>query len=69
MRKFLKYINVIQTKYILDSFNKKIKRSRLNPFNPLSYLTVLLVLLIGLILFGILGFLKEIDLKNPFKWQ
>ena len=42
---------------------------RLNPYNPLSYVTICLVLVIGLVMFGVVGFWKEIDVKNPFKWD
>lgn len=42
---------------------------KLNSFNPLSYLTIVVMLIVGLILFGIIGIKKEMDLKNPFKWN
>ena len=42
---------------------------RLNPFNPLSYLTVIITLIYGVVCFGIIGFWKEIDSRNPFKWN
>jgi hypothetical protein len=42
---------------------------RLNPFNPLSYITVVISIMIGILMFGFVGVWKEIDLKNPFKWD
>lgn len=69
MRNFLKFIKVIQIKKQNDKFGNERKYYRLNPFNPLSYITLLLVLIIGLILFGFLGFKREIDTTNPFKYQ
>jgi hypothetical protein len=42
---------------------------RLNPYNPLSYITIIVVFVLALICFGIIGMWKEIDIKNPFKWD
>ena len=42
---------------------------RLNPWHPLSYVTIVLVLIVGIIMFGIVGFWKEVELRNPFKWD
>lgn len=42
---------------------------RFNPYNPLSYITVVIALIIGITLYGILGFWKEMDKQNPFKWN
>lgn len=42
---------------------------RLNPYNPLSYITVLITLIVGIVMFGIVGFWKEVDFVNPFKWN
>ena len=42
---------------------------RLNPFNPLSYVFFILLLIVGFILFGIVGFSKEVETLNPFKWN
>jgi len=42
---------------------------RFNPWNPISYLAVLLFLVAGIIMFGIVGVTKEVDHKNPFKWD
>ena len=73
MKKFLKAIGVIQ-----EVSNKgrepKLGRGyftarRLNPYNPLSYLTIVVVFIVGIIMFGFVGFWKEVDRKNPFKWD
>lgn len=42
---------------------------RLNPYNPLSYVVLLLTLIVGIVTFGIVGFWKETDGRNPFKWN
>jgi len=71
MRNFLKKIYVLQ-----EVRNpKKIKGRgfdtaiRLNPYNPLSYITIVLSIVIGILMFGFIGFWKEADLINPFKWH
>jgi hypothetical protein len=71
MRKFLKYIYVLQE---VPNKNKKLgngysKAIRINPYNPLSYVTVIIATIIGILLFGFVGFWKEVDLRNPFKWD
>ena len=73
MRKFLQTIRVIQE---VDNTkrNPKLGRGfskarRLNPYNPLSYATVVIVLAVGVLMFGVVGIGKEIDHKNPFKWD
>ena len=71
MRKILKYLSIFQ-EVSNKNRNPKLGRGflkavRLNPYNPLSYLTVFIVLLGGLFLYGVLGFWKEVDMKNPFK--
>ena len=45
------------------------EKHRLNPYNPLSYILIILVCVVGIILYGVIGFWKEIDLRNPFKYQ
>lgn len=69
----LKKIGIIQEYSNRKAVIKKGKRFgtafRLNPFNPLSYLAVIMGILIGLMLFGIVGFWKEVDTNNPFKWN
>lgn len=42
---------------------------RLNPFNPLSYPTLIIILIAGIIAFGFVGVWKQVDLRNPFKWN
>ena len=42
---------------------------RFNPYNPLSYVAVCLILIIGILMFGFVGFWKEVDIRNPFKWN
>jgi hypothetical protein len=41
---------------------------RLNPYNPLSYLFLIGVLIGGILMFGFVGFWKETDQFNIFKW-
>ena len=45
------------------------EKYRLNPYNPLAYILIILVFVVGIILYGVVGFWKEIDLRNPFKYQ
>lgn len=73
MRNLLIFLFIIQKK---DNRNREIKLGkggmfsyRFNPFNPLSYIVILLILIFGILAFGIIGFTKEIDLVNPFKWS
>lgn len=72
LRKILKKLRVIQE---IDNKNRKPQLGkglstarRINPYNPLSYIIILLTFLVGVIMFGVVGFWKEIDTKNPFKW-
>jgi len=70
MRKFLKFIYVLQE---VPNKDRKLGRGfltaiRLNPYNPLSYLTIVISFVIGILMFGFVGFWKEVDLRNPFKW-
>lgn len=71
MRKLLKTLKIIQE---VNNKNKKLGRGfstaiRLNPYNPLSYITIILVVVFGIIAFGLYGFWKEVDTRNPFKWS
>ena len=73
MRKFLKRILVLQE---VSNKNRKIpigrgysNAYRVNPYNPLSYVTIVIGLIVGIVLFGFVGVWKEVDVKNPFKWQ
>lgn len=73
MRKILKFLYVIQE---VSNKNRNPKLGlgfstarRLNPFNPLSYLAVIIVVIVGHLMFGFIGFWKETDGFNPFKWR
>jgi hypothetical protein len=77
MRKILKTLYVIQVVSNKDRDKNGLKRLgdghfqayRFNPYNPLSYLSIILIVSIGLFMFGFIGFWKQIDSKNPFKWN
>jgi hypothetical protein len=45
------------------------KAIRVNPYNPLSYIFITAALFVALIMFGVVGICKEVDLRNPFKWD
>lgn len=71
--KLLKYLGILQE---VDQENRKEKLGRgfstarrFNPFNPLSYVALIIILLIALLMFGFVGMWKEMDLRNPFKWD
>lgn len=73
MRKFLKKIWVLQE---VSNRNRSPKLGRgfdkayrLNPYNPLSYISLVGIIIVGFIMFGVVGFWKETDIKNPFKWD
>ena len=73
MRRFLKALLILQE---VSNKDKDVKLGkgfrtvcRLNPFNPLSYVTIIITIIVGLIMFGFVGIWKEMDFKNPFKWQ
>ena len=64
----MKYLGVLQDGIKTDRRGTRgIKR--LNPYNPISYLVIVLVFVSGFIMFGVVGFWKEVDLSNPFKWR
>ena len=73
MERFFKAIGVMQevsnkgreTKLGRGYFTAK----RLNPYNPLSYLTVVILFIVGIIAYGVVGFWKDVDRRNPFKWD
>lgn len=77
MIKILRFLRIIQTVSNEERHKKGLKRlgrgyfeaHRLNPYNPLSYITAILILVIGLLMFGVVGFWKEINNINPFKWD
>ena len=72
MRKLLKWLYIIQTVSNKGREPKlgrgRFNAYRFNPYNPLSYITLVLVLIIGILAFGFVGFWKEQDIANPFKW-
>ena len=76
MRKILKFLRIIQTVSNEERNKKGQKRlgsgfseaQRLNPYNPLSYITAIIAILI-LVIGGVVGFWKEINNINPFKWD
>ncbi len=73
MRKVLKFLKVVQT-VSNEGRAEKLGRGfskahRLNPYNPLSYIVIPLAFVLGILLFGFVGIWKEIDSKNPFKWD
>lgn len=63
MIKILKKLNVIQEKIEGKRYR------RINPWNPLSYITIVLTFVVGIVCFGVIGFWKELDIENPFKWK
>jgi len=76
-RKHMK--NILKFLFILQEVSNK-KRTphlgkgystarRFNPYNPLSYITIVLIIIVGIVMFGVVGFWKEIDYTNPFKWN
>lgn len=79
LRDFLYGINVLQIKKIevtltsKDGLERKVvgfrNWRRINPYHPISYVVIVCALISALLLFGFVGMWKEIDLKNPFKWQ
>lgn len=73
MKKILIWLYIVQKYKNKGSEIKKGKgylhAYRLNPFNPLSYITIIISLIIAIVLFGVIGFTKETNLRNPFKWN
>lgn len=70
MRELLKKLYIIQE---VDNKDRKLGRGfstaiRLNPYNPLTYIAVVLIAVVGILMFGFVGFWKETDRRNPFKW-
>jgi hypothetical protein len=72
-RKLLKFLYIIQ-EVSNRNRNPKLGRGfnnavRFNPYNPLSYITIIIIFIVGIIMFGLVGFWKEVELINPFKWN
>ena len=73
IRKILKFLFIIQE---VSNKNRSpklgrgfFKAYRINPYNPLSYPTLIIIFIVGIVIFGVVGFWKETDLRNPFKWN
>ena len=77
MRKILISLRIIQIasnkqrgKQRLSRLGRGYSESlRFNPYNPLTYITLGLILIIGILMFGFVGVWKEVDIRNPFKWN
>lgn len=73
MKKILKFLFIIQEFDNRGAQNYKgkgyQKAYRLNPYNPLSYVAIPIIFLIAIVLYGVVGFNKEVDLSNPFRWN
>ena len=68
-KKILKFLWIFQEKKHEETPYLTRKYRRLNPFNPLTYIAILIIILIGFVMFGLVGFWKEVDLRNPFRWS
>lgn len=75
--KILEFLQILQTVSNEERHKKGLKRlgrgyfeaHRFNPYNPLSYIALLIIIVIGILMFGFVGFWKETDTINPFKWN
>jgi len=68
--KILILLKVIELRKITPTHKMyMVEEWRLNPYNPLSYIILTITFFVGIILFGVIGFWKEVDLNNPFKWR
>lgn len=68
-KKLLKFLWIFQEKKHKDDFKVTRKYRRLNPYNPLTYIAILIIILVGFVMFGLVGFWREVDLRNPFRWS
>ena len=66
IRKTLKILWIIQEQ---EHKERGYFKRRMNPFNPLTYISILIIVLVGFLMFGFVGFWKEVDLRNPFRWS
>lgn len=73
MRKILVKLYILQE---VDNRKREVKLGkgfftaiRLNPYNPLAWLYFIGATIVGFIMYGLVGFWKEIDYHNPFKWR
>lgn len=69
IRKTLKFLYILQDKVEKNSMGYKYTKRRVNPFNPLSYIMLLSVFVLGILAFGFIGFWKEVDKRNIFKYH
>lgn len=77
MRKLFTSLCILQVVSNEERHKKGLKRLgkghfkayRFNPYNPLSYLALIIILIVGVLIFGFVGFWKETDGANPFKWD
>ena len=77
MKKALEFLKIIQTVSNEKRHKNGLKRlgrghfnaHRFNPYNPLSYIVIALIPIVGILMFGFVGISKELDCKNPFKWD
>ena len=73
MRRLLQILWIIQVKSNRGRTPKLGKgysqAYRINPYNPLSYIALPIIILVGILMFGFVGFWKEVELVNPFKWN
>lgn len=42
---------------------------RFNRYNPLSYIVIAVITIVGILMYGFVGFWKELNCSNPFKWN
>ena len=77
MKKILISLRIIQIVSNEERHKKGLKRlgrgfweaHRFNPYNPLTYIALIFILILGILMFGFVGVWKEVDIKNPFKWN
>ena len=72
-KKILKFLLILQ-EVSNKSRNPKLGRGfltayRFNPYNPLSYIALVVIFVVGILMFGVVGFWREAELTNPFKWN
>lgn len=64
LKKILLLLGIVQEKTIDGRLHK-----RLNPYNPLTYVVVAIAFIVSVILFGVVGWKKEVNLFNEFKYK
>ncbi len=62
----LSFLKIVQVRTSEHGFSREY---RMNPYNPLTYVAIPVLVFVGLLMFGFVGFTREVDLVNPFKWQ